>query len=302
MKESREAHDQLLVDYATEGLDEARWQELQNQRRAQGIPTDRRFEWAAAAIDVAYSHAARAAEAPLPESLRQRVEDQASGFFAGRQAAQTEASKPSQGAGAEVIPFPESDGAPTQPVVPPPISKRSRWTGWSVAVAASLLAIWGWSPRIAQQLAGTPTEIASGPVGEPPQTGNAPTIRRQQLLRQAPQIVQASWTATEDPAAQGVSGDLVWSIELQEGYMLFNGLPVNDPSEWQYQLWIFDRRQDERYPVDGGVFDVGTDGSVVVPIQTQLEIDEPYLFAITIEKPGGVVVSSRERLPLVATL
>ena len=84
--------------------------------------------------------------------------------------------------------------------------------------------------------------------------------------------------------------------------MLFNGLPVNNPAEFQYQLWIFDRRQDERYPIDGGVFDVQADGSVVVPVAAKLRVNEPYLFAVTIEKPGGVVVSSRERLPLLAQL
>ncbi|WP_203329112.1 hypothetical protein [Candidatus Laterigemmans baculatus] len=30
------------------------------------------------------------------------------------------------------------------------------------------------------------------------------------------------------------------------------------------------------------------------------ELEDPYMFAVTIEKPGGVVVSSRERLPLIA--
>ena len=37
-----------------------------------------------------------------------------------------------------------------------------------------------------------------------------------------------------------------------------------------------------------------------MPIQAKLHVEEVYMFAITIEKPGGVVVSSRERLPLLA--
>ena len=53
-------------------------------------------------------------------------------------------------------------------------------------------------------------------------------------------------------------------------------------------------------PVDGGVFDVDSSGSVTIPIDAKLKVDSPYLFAITVEKPGGVVVSSRERLALVA--
>lgn len=81
--------------------------------------------------------------------------------------------------------------------------------------------------------------------------------------------------------------------------MTFSGLPVNNPSEEQYQLWIFDAKQDDRYPIDGGVFDV-TSPTVVVPIDAKIRVSDPSMFAITIEKPGGVVVSDRSRLPLLA--
>ena len=99
----------------------------------------------------------------------------------------------------------------------------------------------------------------------------------------------------------GVIGDLVWDDRQQEGYMRFKGLAPNDPDVYQYQLWIFDATRDERHPVDGGVFDVpsGSD-EVIVPIRAKLPVGEPVLFAITVEKPGGVVVSDRERIALVA--
>lgn len=110
-----------------------------------------------------------------------------------------------------------------------------------------------------------------------------------------------AWTATDDPAAARASGDVVWDNARQEGYMRFRGLAVNDPAREQYQLWIFDAARDEARPVDGGVFDVdSTTGDVIVPIRAKLAISEPTLFAVTIERPGGVVVSSRERLPLLA--
>ena len=101
-------------------------------------------------------------------------------------------------------------------------------------------------------------------------------------------------------AASGATGDVVWSTAEQRGYLRFVDLAVNDPAREQYQLWIFDVAQDERYPVDGGVFDVASSGEVVVAIDSKLAIQEATLFAITVEKPGGVVVSSRERLPLLA--
>ena len=86
--------------------------------------------------------------------------------------------------------------------------------------------------------------------------------------------------------------------------MRFRGLAANDPSKAQYQLWIFDAERPEAYPVDGGVFDVpeSAGGDVVVRIEPRLPISQATAFAITVEQPGGVVVSSRERLPLLAAL
>ena len=58
-----------------------------------------------------------------------------------------------------------------------------------------------------------------------------------------------------------------------------------------------------KYPVDGGVFDIdAASGDVVVAIRAALPVNTPTLFAITIEKPGGVVVSKREHLVLTAKL
>ena len=82
--------------------------------------------------------------------------------------------------------------------------------------------------------------------------------------------------------------------------MRFVGLPKNDPRVEQYQLWIFDPAQSEATPVDGGVFDVDDRGEVIVRIDPKLKITGPTLFAVTIEKPGGVVVSDRSRLVLIA--
>jgi anti-sigma-K factor RskA len=77
---------------------------------------------------------------------------------------------------------------------------------------------------------------------------------------------------------------------------------MNVPTVQQYQLWIFDKNQSDKTPVDGGVFDITSDQEIIIPIQAKLRVQEAYLFAVTIEKPGGVVVSSRERLPLLATV
>ena len=41
-------------------------------------------------------------------------------------------------------------------------------------------------------------------------------------------------------------------------------------------------------------------GDVIVPITARVTVREAALFAVTVEKPGGVVVSKRERIILTA--
>jgi hypothetical protein len=114
-------------------------------------------------------------------------------------------------------------------------------------------------------------------------------------------VLQRNWAPAGDPAGREVTGDVVWDARTQTGYMRFVGLRRNDPSNEQYQLWIFDGRRDERYPVDGGVFDVGGEGDeVIVPIRANLPVGSPLAFAVTIERPGGVVVSDRNRVVVIA--
>lgn len=137
------------------------------------------------------------------------------------------------------------------------------------------------------------------------------------LLEEQSDVVRVAWTPTDDPAAVGFAteqrdaadwGEVVWSDSLQKGYMRFRGLAANDPSVEQYQLWVFDSARSDEHPVDGGVFDLaavkatGDYRGQIVEIQAKLPVSEAVMFAITVEKPGGVVVSDRSRLPLLAKL
>jgi hypothetical protein len=150
------------------------------------------------------------------------------------------------------------------------------WLGW-IAAAAAVLLLW--------------MQPGKGPgVGMP----TADEVRR------APDLQVAAWSSTEDPGGAGVTGEVLWSDELQMGYMRFLELPENDPAKGQYQLWIFDAELPAEYPVDGGVFD-STGGDLLVPIDAKIAVADPGLFAITYERPGGVVVSTRERLLLTAS-
>ncbi|TWU00416.1 Anti-sigma-K factor rskA [Botrimarina colliarenosi] len=135
----------------------------------------------------------------------------------------------------------------------------------------------------------------------------SPLDNRQALVASADDLVEVAWAPQDDPSLEELPeeaayGDVVWSDAAQQGYMRFRGLKANDPAVEQYQLWVFDAERDERYPVDGGVFNIPAgEGEHVVPIRTTLPVTKATLFAITVEKPGGVVVSDRSRLPLLAS-
>ena len=131
-----------------------------------------------------------------------------------------------------------------------------------------------------------------------------PAAARAALLERHPDAITLAWTPTEDPAATaGLSGDLVWSGGAQRGFMRFIGLAPNDPSLEQYQLWIFDQTRPEATPVDGGVFDIPVGAEeVVIPIDAKLSVGTPHLFAVTVERPGGVVVSDRSRIAALASV
>ncbi|MEO0508626.1 MAG: anti-sigma factor [Verrucomicrobiota bacterium] len=92
---------------------------------------------------------------------------------------------------------------------------------------------------------------------------------------------------------EAARGSVVWNRGEQKGFMTLAGLPSNNPLEAQYQLWIVDPSRDTE-PVDGGVFDIPKDGGeAVIPIEAKLRVDQPVLFLVTREKPGGVVVSDQ---------
>ena len=200
---------------------------------------------------------------PMPESVRRRL-DRAAAEFQGK-----------------VLPMPASGAAPKAAAAP-----SRAWGGWVAAAACLLVALAGWWPRLTTTTAPEAPIVAETPPPTPDE---------------APDALDLPWTATEDAAAVGAGGSVVWSAAQQAGYMRISGLEANDPSVSQYQLWIFDRERDERYPVDGGVFDMPAGESEVrVPIVAKVAVDDAYLFAVTVERPGGVVVSDRERIVLLA--
>lgn len=168
------------------------------------------------------------------------------------------------------------------------ISRREQFA-WFMTAASLLLAVglWVWASNKQSGLS--------------PMTSLTLAQARADLIAQASDRIEVAWSSGTTPFDAAVTGDVVWSNSLQKGFMRFVGMPINDRSLQQYQLWIIDPLRDEK-PIDGGVFDVTSEGEVIVPIDAKLRVIAPAAFAVTIEKPGGVVVSDQKRLPLLASV
>lgn len=159
----------------------------------------------------------------------------------------------------------------TSPAVPRPRSVLA-FAGWAVAAALAAAFL-----------------VVRPDLGDRPALVTAAELRAE-LIAAARDQVKAAWLPPTAAGFEAVSGDIVWSNSRQEGYLRLAGLPVNDPADNQYQLWIVDAERSD-HPVDGGVFDVTTAGEVTIPVRAKLAVGRPTTFAITLERPGGVVVS-----------
>ena len=263
----RERLDGLLLDRAVEGIDPAETAELEALLAWMGHEDPEGYDLAAASVWVAIGEP----EEPMPEGVSERA-------------------RRTLGMGA---PAPRADVGDRQHVsdnvrplhAQPRLARRPAVSGWIAAAAALVLAVAGWWPRLDE---GGPQQL---------------TAARDALLTEAPDAVRVDWSNTEHPRAQRLGdGYVVWSDERQQGYMTFEGIPDNDPAEHQYQLWVFDATRSQDHPVDGGVFDARRNeaGEVVIPIENKLPVREAALFAVTLEPPGGVVVSDRDPILWVA--
>jgi hypothetical protein len=272
----RERLAELVLERALHGLTPEQDTEMRGLSAMAGMWDDGSFERAASAV--AAANLPLPLE-PMPAHLRARVERE----------------------------------APSTPRAPSRLRTALLVSGWLAAAACLALAVWTWRtrPRAPVAVVPPPPSITAPTVSVPPalpRPSQGDSLRsltaadqRAELLASAKDIVRVDWKPAKDPTGAGASGDVVWSNTAQRGYMRFRGLAANDPRIAQYQLWIFDKGRDAKYPVDGGVFDVSDpSGEVVVPISAKLHVDSPTLFAVTVEKPGGVVVSSRKRIAVVA--
>ena len=276
-KQPDEAMLDLLIKQVTEGLTPEEQRELDVLDNEVASAYARDLEHAAAAIAVAGT----AELEPLPAALRARIEAQLQAVVAASAGAADTAAGASTGSEGG-----RGASSTVRAIGSAPRARRPSSAGWWAAAACLLLAVLGW-------LRAPPVQ---GPVAQGPAA--APTLAQQRAaLLASPGAQQIQLDATAEPAAAGAKVDVVWDPQSQRGFLRFVGMQPNDPAQHQYQLWIFDGERDQRYPVDGGVFNVppNTD-QVVVPIRAQLPVHAAKAFAVTIEQPGGVVVSGREHV------
>jgi Anti-sigma-K factor rskA len=179
----------------------------------------------------------------------------------------------------KIVPFPKADESRT---IFGDWFPSKAWGWQAVAAVALLFAVWGWRH-----------DLASRPV--------RPELGRMALMRADDNVKRAMFAPGSDRYS-GLRGDVVWSTEGQEGFLRLEGMPANDPSRSQYQLWIVDPERDE-FPVDGGVFDIPAGGGeAVVRFHPRLPVGQPTTFVITREQPGGVVKSRNAKPVAVAKL
>lgn len=232
---------------------------------------------------------------PLPANLRAKILADAEDYFSTAKKSRNVVSFPTKSTEASGV---QANGK-FENFAPAENNRRPfrQWLGWGIAAAACIaLAVNLWLTSTKPPVETVKTvEVVKSPTPEPPAAE-----RRAQLLASAPDAVQTEWTAPNDD--KKVLGDIVWSNERQKGFLHFRGLPPNDAQRETYQLWIVDETQDPKTPVDGGTFDVAANGEVVIAIDAKLKIRKPKAFAVTREKPGGVVVSKQEAVVAVAKI
>lgn len=290
-KENKERLLELLSDQTVFGLTAEESMELdQLKSHNSNWENFASFELAAAAIGLQSINKT----IEMPEKLRTKILADADGYF--------KFSDKNQ----EIVNFQpefEKNSPPTvdeitdNRIEAAPNRRFWQWSGWAVAAAACVALVFIlWTNRPQQS-----SEIAKSPdIIQTPAPEFSAAQKREQLIATASDTVEINLTSPK--GKEDISGDVVWSNSQQKGFVRFRGLPVNDPNEKTYQLWIIDELRNEKYPVSGGVFDVSANGEIVVPINAELKIKKPTTFAVSVEKPGGVVVSVPERLIAVAKI
>lgn len=284
----RDYCDDLLVQKAVYGLVPSQSEELDSIMDQLSLTDDANFEAVIGALDSGFAGMDLAGwDAGLPTHVQDQVLNEAADFLDDPSSArETQARREKHVPPAAEAPRPKRLRAKVSRTVWNP---REKFLGLVTAASLAVAAL---------SLAGT-LRIAEQTIE--PSALSQTTNQQLESLKAATGTQRFEWSnPTNDPAVSDLGGEVVWNDAEQKGFMVFEGLQANDPTQQQYQLWIFDTARNDALPVDGGVFDVNSSGQVVIAIDSKLSITQAKAFAVTLEKPGGVVQSKRERLPLLA--
>lgn len=170
-----------------------------------------------------------------------------------------------------------------------------QWLGWAFA-AAAIVAL---TITLLTKTENKTPEIVKNPTPTP-QVELSNEQKREQLIASATDEVVIPLANPKNE--KEIVGEMVWSNAEQKGFLRFTNLPVNDAAKETYQLWIVDETQDAKTPLSGGIFNIAKAGETVVPVNAQLRVNKPKLIAVTVEKPGGVVVSKQEKVVALAKI
>ncbi len=288
MNDSRENRlFELLADRSIFGLTADEKMELERlKKQFPEREKDFSLELTAAAIGLSYFETSE----KLPSSLQTKIIANADDFFS--------QSEPLP----NVVKFTPRTGAAESVGAPNIVETTAhrpiwQWLGWAFAAAACVaLAVNLWATRYRA----VPEIVNNPPVVQTPTPKLSPEAERTQTLAAAADAVKIPLANPKN--AQEIMGEMVWSNSLQKGYARFDKLPANDISKETYQLWIVDETQNQKTPINGGVFDIAKSGEVIVPIDPELRVKKPLAIAVTVEKPGGVVVSAQEKVVALAKI
>ena len=273
---------QLLADRATDHLSDAEWAELQSLLESSPEADPDTFDRVAAWLDTTRIDEQPESSEELPAHLRDRI------VADGRMRVRAHRLGVHRDPGATVAPVAlpkRGSGAPERSTATDPAPAPSGSGGVLPAVlrlaAAAVIGL-----TVGIFLVGEGGDGGEAPLS--PERAYAALLDR----HSAEEITRAPWQGIAGESLAAVTGEVVWCDSDQEGYMRLEGMPVNDPTTEQYQLWIVDPDRGHEQPVDGGVFDVtSADGVQTIAIDAALPVDAPGVFVITLERRGGVPVS-----------
>jgi anti-sigma-K factor RskA len=173
-----------------------------------------------------------------------------------------------------------------------------RLVPWAAAAALALAAAWfaaqnlalrneNTSLRTDRELAEVAYQLARNQLSERSLVAERMISDLGNRLRRAEDLSRLKITTLASPA--GNTGEprviAVWDPAQQAGLLTFEKLPAITANQ-DYQIWVVDPAYQD--PVNGGVFHVAADGRIALAFKPDRPVTHAAVFAISLEKKGGV--------------